>query len=684
MFCGDLPESGQTTALVLVGLMVVAIPLGLGLAQGLTSPTVSTEEVLTPTLLPINQTPTPTPRPTPTTTKTPPRGNDTTLVVDKTSGSGGLTSDAGCADAEYQSIQRAVEEASPGYTVVVCAGTYPEQVVVNTGNITLRAKGTAVIENPGGSAVRITTSQVTIRGFVIRATTEDGNVIEVGGRDAHVRNNTVEPTGPGSTGIFLSDGHTAQGDTDPELEVASGSYIVNNTVNAGAQTQYGIWTDADQTNIQNNKLNGGGNTTSILSSGNETIIRNNTVRYPDRRQQGAGIKIGESPQKGHNFATRNVVGANSVSGGPERGIVVGLQPADSVAQATIIRDNTVLTSGMDTVDWPGAISTFSNETVIRNNTVLDSGHADPSRTYPARPVDGVKIVADDVLVIGNTIKRNQDGLSLSGYDATIKRNTMANNSLDGMDSYGYSSEPASGRVLNNTMVGNAGAGIRLNDRPGAGLEAHSNRIWDNSGGGIINYNFDLSDGEWPIMNATHNIWDCGGPSSGLEDPETGRIANGTGDPVSAGDKPGVSNVHFDPFLERSGCTSTPSTPTATPTQTPTVTPTPTSTATPTPTPTAAASLGEHGGDGAGTDEGNGDALGPDREGDSQGDGTSEGTPPPSPPTETSSEPPTPTISPTPVVEPGFSVLTWFIGIVLLGGLVAFRRQMTSNTEGDND
>ena len=35
----------------------------------------------------------------------------------------------------------------------------------------------------------------------------------------------------------------------------------------------------------------------------------------------------------------------------------------------------------------------------------------------------------------------------------------------------------------------------------------------------------------------------------LEDPETGALADGSGDAVSRGDEGGVSNVRFDPFLE---------------------------------------------------------------------------------------------------------------------------------------
>ena len=57
-----------------------------------------------------------------------------------------------------------------------------------------------------------------------------------------------------------------------------------------------------------------------------------------------------------------------------------------------------------------------------------------------------------------------------------------------------------------------------------------------------------------VASTTNNYWGAAdGPSSprtvALEDPETGALADGSGDAVSRGDEEGVSNVRFDPFLE---------------------------------------------------------------------------------------------------------------------------------------
>lgn len=162
-----LAESGRVTALglaVLVVLSILAVPV---LAQTLTtSPApaaTDTDAVVTPTLPPVNLTATPTPTPTSTDLEEPPQGNASTLVVDDDVGAGGVGSDAECPDAEHESIQDAVDEASKGHTVVVCAGGY-ESVEIETANLTLRAHGDAEITSTLKPAVRTTTPRVTIPG----------------------------------------------------------------------------------------------------------------------------------------------------------------------------------------------------------------------------------------------------------------------------------------------------------------------------------------------------------------------------------------------------------------------------------------------------------------------------------------------------------------------------------------
>lgn len=689
-----LRQSRQFTVFMVGGLLLLAVPAGFSLAGGLSgAPTTTGVTPTPPQILNLTQTPTDTPTPTPDGNGPTSDGNGTSsdgnatssqrLVVASGSGAAsGVASEEDCPNAEYATIQAAIDDATSGDTVVVCAGRY-EEVEVPTRNLTIRADGHAVIESVGGPAIRINAPRVTISGFTTHAV-QANHTIEAGGRETLIRDMTVNAT---DVGLLLSDGRTAGGDPNPELEAATRSRIVNSTFEVGERTAVGVWADADRTVVRDSTFTARGNSTSILSTGNETVIRGNSIRYPTERQRrGTGyisqrgsrpaIKIGVTTPKSHNATGGNLIVANRIQGAPHDGI-----RNRKGSTRTIIRNNTISNTPTD------GILVEANDTLVENNTVTDAGN------------DGVVIgwfgaSPSNVSVIGNTVRRVQDGVTIGGTNATVIDNTLQNNRLDGVDVLPEEPIP-SGRVLNNTLTGNDGAGIRVENMPGVQIEAHYNRIWNNGELGIHNYNLDPTDGEWPIMNATHNVWGCGGPSGGLDDPITNRTANGTGDPISAADDAGVSNVHFDPFLVRNDVTCP--APLARPTPTPTPTPAPTPTQTPPAgggsggTDTGGGS-GTGDGGGAGSDEGDGsgDSEAPSGNGDSGESGksatpqyTSTATPTETP-TATPHPTPTPTLSPTPAVEPGFGVVTWLVGIALLGSLLAVRRRLAADGAESHD
>ena len=72
-----------------------------------------------------------------------------TLYVAPTGSS--TSSDQGCTSAGYANVQTAVDAASPGDTVHVCAGTYDGQVAITTSGITLTGTGTASLIEPTGA-----------------------------------------------------------------------------------------------------------------------------------------------------------------------------------------------------------------------------------------------------------------------------------------------------------------------------------------------------------------------------------------------------------------------------------------------------------------------------------------------------------------------------------------------------
>lgn len=99
-----------------------------------------------------------------------------TIVYVAPSGSGG----GSCATPDFTSIQSAVDAATAGDTIMVCAGTYNENVTIGT-SLTLAgaqagvsvadrtsgASDEAIVNGTGGSTIQINASNVTIDGFTL-------------------------------------------------------------------------------------------------------------------------------------------------------------------------------------------------------------------------------------------------------------------------------------------------------------------------------------------------------------------------------------------------------------------------------------------------------------------------------------------------------------------------------------
>lgn len=757
-------EAGRVSAIMLVGLMVLAVPAGLSLAQKPSDVSTTTDTVVTPTvpLINLTDTPTETSSATPTETSTPTEtasatptqtptptpdndGNDTdgdnntdggsttdkttqTLVVDMQMAAdqmiagedcpnadytsleqaldtaeqgnvvkvcagnyttrvlgvgpavakalnpsstatdtntgqtfvvndGGVADSVGseedCPDAGYSTIQNAVEDAEPGDTVKVCGGTYPEMITVDTVDLTLRADGNAtVLAGPNGDGFNVIASRVTIDGFDIRT--------------------------PNGTGIYVT------GDRAVILD-----NIVQSSENYPGTSAYSEPEDQDD-GIK-------------LVSTNRTVIRNNTVSgFPDDQ-----ISVGEKDaSRAHrmccqpkpptiNRSTNNLIQNNTVSGVPGRtraGIFVGQN-----ASTAVIYNNTFTDIQSETNLKGRAIYSLGYRTKVINNKVINARNGvisgGPLATVLMNrvtlAVDGIGIGGSNKTLAGNTITQFTGNAISNNGEAKIIGNTIRNSTCcsgrnvldigaccDGPNPYGN----ASAIVLENEVMDNTGEGIGTGGSYNiTRIAIHRNLLRNNGDFGIYNSNVDKTDGKWPILNATNNIWNCGGPSGDLEDPYTGRVSNGSGDGVTAGDEPGISNVHWDPYHELPSCpestrpthppTTTP-TSTLTPTPTPTQTSTPTPTATPTQMPEAGSGNGTDGTDGTGTGGPGGNNTG----GETTGDDTSGATATqPQAPNATPTATQSPTISPTPVVEPGFGTLTWLVGLVSAIGLLGVRR-----------
>lgn len=321
-----LSRAGGISAIAVIGLLVLTIPAALPLVQGVSSSPAGQAAVITGTPLPLPPlTPTATPTPAPGEQSNDSEEDGQRIVVDDTDESAGAVGPNGgatCQNPDHRRIQAGVDAATPGARILVCPGSY-DAVTVGKGNLTIRSTGGAVIESSDGPAVRITAPGVTVRDFTLRTGDSVEHAVDVGGRDALVRNNTIDAAG---IGMYLRDGQTSTGKSGTAAGSAAGSRIVDNSVEMGDTSGYGIWADADRTLIHANTLtvtgsptqdagpsrvtagtstgNTRGNTT-IVSSGNDSVIRDNTIRFSEPRNKdvchcirsAAGIQVGLSQRE---------------------------------------------------------------------------------------------------------------------------------------------------------------------------------------------------------------------------------------------------------------------------------------------------------------------------------------------------------------------------------------------------
>lgn len=217
-----------------------------------------------------------------------------TLVVDDD----GMASSADCdaSSSAYTTVQAAVAAASAGDTILVCPGTYTEQVTITTNGLTLQSVTplAGVIKAPGGMAdpkaiVRVNgATGVTILDFTISGPGDSScdslryGVRVDGGGSATIDGNKIQdihdsPLGGCQSGIGVLVGRASEGETGSatitDNEIASyqkGGIVVSNAGSSAA--------------ITGNKVTGAGPTEIIgqngiqVSSGATATVSGNEVR----------------------------------------------------------------------------------------------------------------------------------------------------------------------------------------------------------------------------------------------------------------------------------------------------------------------------------------------------------------------------------------------------------------------
>lgn len=309
----------------------------------------------------------------------------TTLTVDDNG--------AQCTEAEFTTIQAAVDAAVPGTRIVVCAGTYEEQVTVGAGknDLVLDGSGRAstTIKAPdsltgAGDIITVTGSRrVQIQDFEITGPLPNScspeylsGIRVYGGGSANIANNHI-------TGIRTEDVDfrgcqngfgVVFGDYDSATQASTSGdgTVVNNTIDRYQKGGVVVSEEGSNVAVLDNDISGVGESENIaqngiqVSYGGQAIVRLNNIEdnvytgAEDDLYDAGGIILAGRPDND------TLVGTNTVSNNDYN---IGLFNADGI----LFRNNQVTNS----TDLAGIfVNAQSKNNVFEDNRALNNQRFD--------------------------------------------------------------------------------------------------------------------------------------------------------------------------------------------------------------------------------------------------------------------------------------------------------------------
>jgi parallel beta-helix repeat protein len=316
----------------------------------------------------------------------------------------------------FTTIQAAVSAVPFGTTILVCPGTYPEQVAI-TQPLTLKGvtDGTgnaAVITVPGGGLV-LNANTPTVFGLVSAQLVVQNTV------GVTVSNLTIDGTGSGcvfganrEAGIVVTNVGTAN---DGTSAAKFQNLVVRNEITCGGLGE-GIVSDTSYITISSNQFHNI-DRSGIVVGGGKTSIASNTV-------QTAGLN-GVALDTGN----QTVVTGNTVANVNQAGLLIQLNTT-----AATISKNTVVSSPAAVGIWLlSAFNTPTNGNKVSDTTwgvVLQfcGGDVVQSNTFSESSADGI---LDQNSFGGNIVTKNTVNEAAFGIftDSTVGGDTLVPNNL---------------------------------------------------------------------------------------------------------------------------------------------------------------------------------------------------------------------------------------------------------------
>jgi parallel beta-helix repeat protein len=313
-----------------------------------------------------------------------------------------------CKNADFTSIQAAINAASSGDTIQVCAGTYNETLTINKslhlvgrGNTTNNCDGQVAIASPvkqtiltsqGTYTVNIQADNVHLEGFVIQGNgSGPGIYTSPAFSGYHIEDNLIQDN---VFGLYLNSSGAIPSN------VHDNCFKANNR--SGSAAGNGIYSDQGLSNaaIIDNDFTGHNNASMVFAgpAGSQTNIR---IEDNELRRDSAIVLF-------------NLTNSWVVDNKIYNSITHGIQAGGNVSSVTIT-DNRV-----DRAAWSGIRVSGGNNTnlTIQDNRLTNNGD------HGIRVTDG-----DNNNIEGNRIENNNlDGISL---DVDSSGNQVTNNRMRG-------------------------------------------------------------------------------------------------------------------------------------------------------------------------------------------------------------------------------------------------------------
>jgi parallel beta-helix repeat protein len=312
-----------------------------------------------------------------------------------------------CAKAGYRSISTAIERASNGDTVHVCAGTYAESVKLAKA-ITLEGDAGAVIDATGQNVgVEVTASGATVTGLTVQNSTGQGIFVhEV--RKVKITQNVIEHNDLGvgtstylycTTANFVPDCGEGLHLSGVSSSTVSGNTIRNNSGGILLSDELGpshhntIKGNSVTDNTKNCGITIVGHLTGAVTDAGKlqptvagvykNIISGNTVTNNGTTGTGAGILLA-NPRAGM-AVYQNTVSGNTINNNGLAGVQLNVNTTGQYLDGNVISNNTIGTNNLLKSASAGNGSTVGVSTFVAAGasglTVTVTGNKISTNTY---------------------------------------------------------------------------------------------------------------------------------------------------------------------------------------------------------------------------------------------------------------------------------------------------------------